>query len=124
MAAKSGANPAPNSGEWEEINPFTQALDMKAGDSFIAEYLGGSEKEVDDPNSPEAEGKRVTLFHEFREDSGSEPFGVWGSAGLDKRLAELAIGTRVKVQYDGLVDLKGGRTARQYRVWADRNQPF
>ena len=124
MAAKGGANPAPIPSEWEEINPFTQALDMNVGDSFIAEYLGGNEKEVDDPNAEGGEGKRMTLFHEFREDSGSEPFGVWGSAGLDKRLSEVAIGTRVKVQYDGLVDLKGGRTARQYRVWADRTQPF
>ncbi len=124
MAAKSGANAAPTPGDWEEISPFTEARDMDTGDSFIATYLGGNELEVEDPNSEEPGGTRMTMFHEFRESDDSDAFGLWGSAGLDKRLSEVTVGTVVKVQYDGLVDIKGGRSVRQYRVWASRNQPL
>lgn len=117
MTAKAGAKSAPNSENWVEIAPFTQARELETGESFIASYLGANEIEVDDPNAENPGDTRLTLLHEFQE-NGGDPFAIWGSAGLDKRLAEVAIGTLVKVQYEGIVDLKGGRTARSYRVWA------
>jgi len=123
-AASKGANSAPIPDEWDEIAPFAEARDMEEGDHFIARYLGAETKEVPDPNSEEEGGMRDTLLHEFREDGADESFSLWGSAGLDKRLADVSSGTIVKVQYDGIVPLKGGRTARNYRVWASRNQPL
>lgn len=121
MPGKTAADNSPN---WEEIQPFTQPIDMVEGSEFAAYYRGANELSVPDPNAETPDGKRVSLLHEFSETPDGEPFGLWGSGGLDKRLAEVPNGSFVRVLYEGKTDLDGGRTARQYRVWVDRNQPF
>lgn len=109
--------------EWEEIAPFTEPRNLDEGESIIGFYRGAQTVNVPDPNSDSGE-KRESLLHEFSDTPEGEPYGIWGSAVLDKRLAEIPSGSRVKVQYDGKQDLEGGRTARRYRVWVDRSQPF
>ena len=132
--AKTATKPAKNETLWEEIQPFTQPITLEEGEQFDAQYLGGSEVTVpameddgDDSNpSFEEDGKwvRKAMLHEFQNEGESEPFGLWGSAVLDKRLAEVPANSRVRVKYEGKAELEGGRTARRYRVWIDRNTKF
>ncbi len=121
--AKATAKNPVDEGQWEEIDPFTQPIDLEEGEEFTALYMGANELSVPDPNGAEGD-TRVSLLHEFQTSKDSEPFGLWGSAVLDKRLAEAPIGSRVRVLYEGKQNLDGGRTARRYRVWIDRSQPF
>jgi hypothetical protein len=117
-AANVAANPE---ADWEEIQPFTTPIDLEPGDEIVAGYLGGNVVDVpgvDDDGNPEV---RATMLHEFQAANDSEPFGVWGSAVLDKRLTDAPTGATVKVLYQGKREIPGGRTARQYRVWIDRN---
>jgi hypothetical protein len=118
---------------WEEIQPFTEPRKMEIGEEIVAIYGGSNEVEVPAGANDDDEtvitldnGKRVrrALLHEFRDTPESEPYGIWGSAVLDKRLAETSAGSRVKIRYEGKQDLEGGRTARRYRVWVDKNAPF
>ena len=121
MPAKPSAATEP---QWTEIQPFTPPLNMEPGEEITGYYRGANEVEVPDPNSEQEDGKRSNLLHEFSDTPEGETFGLWGSAGLDKRLADIRVGALCRVRYEGKVDLSGGRTARQYRVWTDSNQPF
>lgn len=118
---------------WEEIQPFTEPRQMAEGEEIVGFYGGANEIEVparDDDNDESVttlpNGKRVrrALLHEIRDTPEGEPYGIWGSAVLDKRLSEAAAGSRVKIRYEGKQELDGGRTARRYRVWIDRTAPF
>lgn len=111
--------PAP---EWEEIDPFTEPLELEIGDVVIGVYNGANEIQVNDPENPGE--KRAVLLHELQTEPDTEPVGVWGSAVLDKRLAEVPIGSRVKIEYQGKQELDGGRTARRYKVWVDKAAAF
>lgn len=134
MAPRSTAATATDTaGEWEEIQPFTQPITLDEGQEIVALYLGGSEVEVpagandtDEGVITLESGKRIrrAMLHEFQNEGETEPFGVWGSAVLDKRLAEVPANTRVKIRYDGKQELDGGRTARRYRVWQDKSAKF
>jgi hypothetical protein len=105
---------------------------MEIGQEIVAQYLGGQEVEVPAGTSDDGEdivvvdGKRIrrAMLHEFRNEDTPEPFGVWGSAVLDKRLAEVPAGSRVRIRYEGKQELEGGRTARRYRVWQDKSARF
>lgn len=119
--------------QWEEISPFTEPISLEVGQEFEAVYLGGNEIDVpardDDDDETvivreDGKRRRRAMMHEFAETPDSEPFGVWGSAVLDKRLAEVPAGSFVRVKYEGKQDLDGGRTARRYRVWQDKNAPL
>lgn len=125
--------PADNAADWEEIQPFTEPRQMNDGEEIVAVYLGGSEVEVparadddDESITVNENGKRVrrAMLHEFQDGEGTEPFGIWGSAVLDKRLADVPPSSRVKIRYDGKQNLEGGRTARRYRVWVDKSASF
>lgn len=129
--AKAAANTEVIEPQWEEIQPFTQPITMEPGAEFTALYLGGTEITVAAIEGDEGaivgeDGKvtRTAMLHEFQDESATEPFGVWGSAVLDKRLAEVPPNSRVKVRYEGKTELEGGRTARQYRVWQDKSAKF
>lgn len=119
--------------QWEEIQPFTQPITLKEGAEFIAQYLGGSEvtvpaaeNDTDESVTVTEDGRRVrtAMLHEFQNEKETEPFGLWGSAVLDKRLADIPANSRVRVKYEGKAELDGGRTARRYRVWVDRSAKF
>lgn len=116
--------------DWEEIQPFTEPITLEPGESIVGHYLGSNEimlaAKPDDDGAEEIDGqwKRRALLHEFQVEDTDEPTGLWGSAVLDKRLADVTNGAFVKVQYDGKRELEGGRTARQYRVWVDKSASF
>lgn len=134
MAPKSAAaNATLPEGDWEEIQPFTTPISMDEGGEFIAVYLGGNEVEVpagatdnDESVITLENGKRVrrAMLHEFRNPDETEPFGLWGSAVLDKRLAEVPANSLVRIKYEGKQELDGGRTARRYRVWQNKSAKF
>lgn len=124
--------PATNDGDWEEIQPFTEPVEMAEGEEIVGEYLGAETINVPAADNDESEavtvvdGKRIrpTLLHQITRAGESEPVGVWGSAVLDKRLADVPIGSRLKIRYEGKQELDGGRTARRYRVWQDKSASF
>lgn len=110
--------------DWEEISPFTEPRDLAENETIEGVYLGANEVVVPDPNS-EDDGTRISLLHEFADTADSEPYGIWGSAVLDKRLADVPAGSFVRIQYEGKQTLKdGARTARRYRVWVDKGAAF
>lgn len=112
-------------GEWEEIQPFTEPVVMAEGEEIVGVYVGAETIDIpaaDDDRSDTVtmvDGRRVrpTLLHLIHRSGDSEPVGIWGSAVLDKRLADVYTGTVVRIRYEGKQDLDGGRTARRYRVW-------
>lgn len=118
--------------EWVEVQPFTTPINLEIGQEVVGLYQGANEVEVPDTNATEVAdsenhagpGRRLNLLHEFLEPGATEPFGIWGSAGLNKRMADVRQGALCRIRYEGKVDLSGGRTARQYRVWTDNSQAF
>lgn len=119
-------------GDWQEIQPFTEPITLDEGQEIVAWYLGANEVTVpakkDEDGAYEKDGDfvRNALLHEFTEDtsSGEPQYGIWGSAVLDKRLADVPAKSRVKIVYEGKTELEGGRTARRYRVFVDRSASF
>lgn len=133
MAQSKGKSAEDIGGDWEEIQPFTEPRQLNEGDIVVAFFLGGNEVTVpareddkDETITTDENGRRVrtAMLWEFVENEGDEPFGLWGSAVLDKRLADVPAKSRVKIAYEGKADLEGGRTARRYRVWVDKSAKF
>lgn len=137
MAKQAATKPAKDTEteetQWEEIQPFTEPITLEEEQEFVALYLGGNEVTVPAADNDNDEGVTVTddgrrvrtaMLHEFQNEGETEPFGLWGSAVLDKRLAEIPANSRVRVKYEGKAELEGGRTARRYRVWVDRSAKF
>lgn len=129
MATKQA--PATDSHEWDEVQPFTEPVQLEPGESLIGTYLGANEillnaqKGDDGAEQVDGEWKRRALLHEIATGAnGDDPTGLWGSAGLDRRLADVPSGAVIKVQYDGMRSLEGGRQVRQYRVWVDKTSNF
>lgn len=65
----------------------------------------------------EPKGKMTSCRHEFEELDGT-PWGVWGTAGLDRALADVPIGSLVTLTYDGKHSTEDGK--RTYHKWGVR----
>src|SRR3990167_5432471 len=48
---------------------------------------------------------------------GEEKVGVWGSAVIDTKMAKVAVGKMVKIEFKGMEEGKGGRTYKDFRVY-------
>lgn len=113
--------------EWEDVGTgLGTQWDFNSSGPLIGSFIGSTVKETDDPQNPGQ--KRDTTAYLF--DVDGRKYFVWDSYSLNEAFAEadstangpaIQIGTRLRISYEGKVDIGGGRSMKQYRVQRSRS---
>ncbi len=113
---------------WQNVSAgFGDQWDFEIDGPLIGHYIGSTETEVSDNNSPDPNAKRTSWVHQFAPVSDPDTVVfVWGSYSLDAAFrgfdqdgnALIPLGTLVRVVYRGKKEMKGkgGRTVNVYTV--------
>ena len=103
----------PEENTWEEVSPDTHDMwDFRTKKTIQGVYVAKKE------NVGENDSNIYVL------NVGDEKVGVWGSAVLDGRFEQIAIGSEVKIEYLGKkTGEKGGREYHNFIVYR-RPAPF
>lgn len=80
----------------------------KAGQEFEGHYIGSKKVKSD---------FGFSLLHVFSTEDGNT--GVWGSAKLDAKLAQVPPGCKAFITYNGKVKIPGGKTMHKFDVGFD-----
>lgn len=97
----------PSKRNWEERTPDFFTFDQQ-GDE-----IEGMLVKVEQVQFQNGEVGRYTLRH----DMGLSSF--LGSTQVDSLLADVLIGTYIKLVYDGEIDTRGGRKMRSFKLYVD-----
>ena len=61
-------------------------------------------------------GINKSMVYSIKEDDKDEPTGVWGSTVLDAKMEEVPVGSRVKIEFLGMVEGKSPKPYKDYKV--------
>ena len=91
--------------KWTEVNSSTDEMwDKDKDKEFIGVYKS-KKTEV---------GKNKSNVYAFDVDGKS--VGVWGSTVIDTKMAEIMIGSKVKIEYLGITTSKNGNEYQDFKV--------
>ena len=90
--------------EWEELGTQQIHLDEE-GDTVIGTLLLVEKSILD-----------VNVYHIKEEESGKEVI-LLGSTGLDRKMTEVKVDTRIKIVLNAIVPTRGGFKFKDYRVF-------
>ena len=94
---------------WKEVGNMDNWKYKEIGDQIEGQYKG-FEPHV---------GQHDSNVYHLELDNG-EVKGVWGSAIIDSRFSQIALGSKVKVIYDGVGEKKAGKNAMTlFKVFVD-----
>ena len=91
-------------GDWEELGTQQIHLDEE-GDAIVGTLLLVEKSILD-----------VNVYHIKEEESGKEVI-LLGSMGLDKKMAEVEVDTRIKIVLNAVVPTRSGFKFKDYRVF-------
>lgn len=101
--------------EWTEIPDQAPILKLDEGEIVVGSFVEARTVQLDDTENG---GKRSARLYEIETAEGI--FGVWGSHDLDRKLASVRVGDRVKIRFNGVEKLDGDRELKRYSVWLAR----
>lgn len=125
VKAKNDTTPMEQAAEsigWQEAAPdFADVHDFDDAPVLEGIYVATKTVETDDVQHPGQ--KRPTALYEISIDGTDNPDSrraVWGTAALDQKMKEIAIGSRVRIEYRGKEQFRGSdgstRQIRRFRV--------
>ena len=91
-------------GNWEELGTQQIHLDEE-GDTVIGTLLSVEKSILD-----------VNVYH-IKEEGGGKEVILLGSTGLDKKMAEVEVDTRIKIVLNAVVPTRSGFKFKDYRVF-------
>ena len=119
MANKAGNVTQGTDDEWETVvEPYADTWNFDDNPILIGTYTGSREVEQDDLNNPGE--KRMANVYEIVDGSDGNKWSVWGTYALDEAFTKIAIGSTVRILFEGKADIGGGRTVRKFTVQSKR----
>jgi hypothetical protein len=115
----SNVKPVDNEG-WETVvEPYGETYSFETpGDTLIGTYSGNKEVSTEDLNNP-GEMRDQTVYEIT--DQNEKKWSVWSAFNIDAALADLPIGSMVKITFDGKVPIDNGkRTVKQFTIAVKR----
>lgn len=105
--------------EWETVvEPYADTWNFDKNPELIGTYVNSREVEQDDLNNPGE--KRMANVYEIVDAAEGNKWSVWGTYAIDEAFPQIAIGSTVRIVFEGKSDIGGGRTVRKFTVQSKR----
>lgn len=98
---------------WETVvEPYADTFSFDSeGSTLMGTYLGKREVEQEGLDGL----PRIVNVYEIQDNSGKK-WSVWGSAMIDTAFESISEGSAVKIVFEGVAQLDGGRSVKRFTV--------